>query len=243
MAGKLSVAQTLGDKLRLLRMTHSENRGKGSLSLRRLSALTGIPVSTLSQWESGRFTPSPQALFPLAKFYQVSLDELTNPLLAVEVDADGSPVLRPASGGEPGEGELVELPNLGKARAGEVTFWKAGGPENAAAGRLSIPSEWLSPGYNHFALTVEGQSMQLLGILAGDTLVVERNPLPRRGDVVVVKTVYGDVLVKRYIDNGRQIILEPASLEHEVMILDREDAEILGVVRHVLRLRMPPSRG
>ncbi|AEW98524.1 helix-turn-helix transcriptional regulator [Streptantibioticus cattleyicolor] len=59
----------LGPRLRALRQA----RG---LTLTRLSAVTGISVSTLSRLESGRREPTLRHLLPLATAYEVPLDEL-----------------------------------------------------------------------------------------------------------------------------------------------------------------------
>src|SRR5690348_7074903 len=64
-----AVLATVGPRLRALR------RQRGT-TLAQLAATTGISVSTLSRLESGERKPNLELLLPLARAYQVPLDEL-----------------------------------------------------------------------------------------------------------------------------------------------------------------------
>jgi transcriptional regulator with XRE-family HTH domain len=75
--GAASLA-SVGPRLRALRM----ERGT---TLAALSEITGISTSTLSRLESGGRRPTLELLLPLARAYQVSLDEL------VDAPATGDP--------------------------------------------------------------------------------------------------------------------------------------------------------
>src|SRR6267143_1385854 len=68
-AGLDQVLTTVGPRLRALRQQHD-------LTLADLSATTGISLSTLSRLESGHRRPTLELLLPLARAYQVPLDEL-----------------------------------------------------------------------------------------------------------------------------------------------------------------------
>lgn len=63
------VLGTVGPRLRALRQQHD-------MTLADLSSTTGISVSTLSRLESGQRRPTLELLLPLARAYQVPLDEL-----------------------------------------------------------------------------------------------------------------------------------------------------------------------
>ena len=70
MDGDLTEALTaVGPRLRALRQERET-------TLADLSAVTGISVSTLSRLESGQRRPNLELLLPLARAYQVPLDEL-----------------------------------------------------------------------------------------------------------------------------------------------------------------------
>ncbi|MCZ7374730.1 helix-turn-helix domain-containing protein [Micromonospora sp. WMMC250] len=72
----------VGPRLRALRT----RRG---ITLTQLADLTGISVSTLSRLESGNRRPTLELLLPLARAYQVALDEL------VDAPDTGDPRVRP----------------------------------------------------------------------------------------------------------------------------------------------------
>ncbi|MEV6342655.1 XRE family transcriptional regulator [Actinoplanes sp. NPDC051851] len=66
-----SALAAVGPQLRLLRQQRD-------ITLAQLSETTGISVSTLSRLESGTRRPTLELLLPLAKAYQVTLDELVD---------------------------------------------------------------------------------------------------------------------------------------------------------------------
>src|SRR5690242_746452 len=63
--------EAVGPRLRAL-------RNEREITLTDLSAATGVSVSTLSRLESGARRPTLELLFPLAKAYGVTLDELVD---------------------------------------------------------------------------------------------------------------------------------------------------------------------
>jgi transcriptional regulator with XRE-family HTH domain len=77
-----TVLTAVGPRLRSLR----QRRGS---TLAQISDATGISVSTLSRLESGQRRPTLELLLPLARAYQVPLDEL------VDAPASGDPRIRP----------------------------------------------------------------------------------------------------------------------------------------------------
>ncbi|GIH03920.1 hypothetical protein Rhe02_19870 [Rhizocola hellebori] len=77
-----AVLAAVGPRLRALR----QRRGT---TLAQLAELTGVSVSTLSRLESGGRKPTLELLLPLAKAYQVPLDEL------VGAPATGDPRVHP----------------------------------------------------------------------------------------------------------------------------------------------------
>jgi len=61
-----------------------------------------------------------------------------------------------------------------------------------------------------FALRVVGDSMIDAGIFEGDFLIVERRAVISSGDIVVA-LLNGETTVKRYVEEGEQILLVPAN--------------------------------
>ena len=65
------VLESVGPRLRALRTDRD-------LTLAAVSATTGVSVSTLSRLESGQRRPTLELLLPLARAYQVALDDLVD---------------------------------------------------------------------------------------------------------------------------------------------------------------------
>jgi transcriptional regulator with XRE-family HTH domain len=65
------VLESVGPRLRALRTDRD-------LTLAAVSAVTGVSVSTLSRLESGQRKPTLELLLPLARAYQVALDDLVD---------------------------------------------------------------------------------------------------------------------------------------------------------------------
>jgi transcriptional regulator with XRE-family HTH domain len=82
MANDADALGAVGPRLRALR----QQRG---MTLAELAETTGISVSTLSRLESGGRRPTLELLLPLARAYQVTLDEL------VDAPATGDPRVHP----------------------------------------------------------------------------------------------------------------------------------------------------
>ncbi len=61
--------RTLADKLKELRKIHNYNQAD-------VAAVLGVVRQTYSHYETGKRTPSHDVLYKLAKFYNISMDEL-----------------------------------------------------------------------------------------------------------------------------------------------------------------------
>ncbi len=81
------VLEAVGPRLRALRT----ERG---LTLNALSETTGVSVSTLSRLESGQRRPTLELLLPLARAYQVALDELVDAPGPADPRVHGHPIRR-----------------------------------------------------------------------------------------------------------------------------------------------------
>ena len=88
-----------------------------------------------------------------------------------------------------------------------------------------------------FMLEVKGDSMEGMGILDGDSVIVEpcdESEL-ENGDVVAAR-VDGDATVKRYFANGGQLVLEPANSNYApVLVHEHNDFTVLGRVTGLYR--------
>ncbi len=85
-----------------------------------------------------------------------------------------------------------------------------------------------------FFLRAQGDSMLNAGIHDGDLLIVDRSLAAEHKRVVIV-ALDGELMVKRLIRRGRQVLLVPENPDYaEVDITEREHVHIWGVVSYVI---------
>lgn len=121
----------------------------------------------------------------------------------------------------------VELPLLGVIAAGQ--------PIEAVAEReaIAVPANFVVDGMNSYVLRVKGESMIGEGIFDGDYVVVERNPSPRNGDVVVALLDNAFATLKRFYREANRIRLQPANATMKPIYV--RDCIVQGVVKAVIR--------
>lgn len=133
----------------------------------------------------------------------------------------------------------VELPGKGRTRYVPLLSW-------AAAGTLSN-AEALDEGYNYegiasnvpgrvFAVEVKGDSMHP-EINPGDYAVVKADAEPSPGGVVLVRTINGDVLCKRYAtrEGGQLTILSSVNHSYQPIEIPTEEIAWIYPVKQVIR--------
>ena len=98
---------------------------------------------------------------------------------------------------------------------------------------IDIPASMVVDEINSYVLKVKGDSMIEDGILDGDYVVVERNPSPRNGDIVVALLENTYATLKRFYRETNRIRLQPANSSMKPFYV--KDPLIQGVVRAVLR--------
>lgn len=124
-------------------------------------------------------------------------------------------------------GKSVLLPLKGLITAGEpieaVEEYEA----------FAVPVELAPDSANTYVLRVKGSSMVEDGIFDGDYVVVERNPSPRNGDVVVALLDNEYATLKRFYRERDRIRLQPANSSMKPIYC--HDPLIQGIVRAVIR--------
>ena len=88
---------------------------------------------------------------------------------------------------------------------------------------------------NCYALEVSGDSMIELGILDGDTVVVETCKTAREGEVVVALVDREEATLKTLKRQGSHVLLVPANREYDTQILESHRVEIQGRLVGLLR--------
>lgn len=98
---------------------------------------------------------------------------------------------------------------------------------------IAVPANLVVNQDNSYVLQVKGESMIEDGILDGDYIIVERNPSPRNGDIVVALLDNAYATLKRFFREHTRIRLEPANAGMKPIYV--KDPLIQGVVRGVIR--------
>jgi repressor LexA len=98
---------------------------------------------------------------------------------------------------------------------------------------FAVPVDLVPDSANSYVLRVKGDSMIEDGIFDGDYVIVERNPSPKNGDVVVALLDNAYATLKRFYRERDRIRLQPANSTMKPIYC--YDPLIQGVVRAVIR--------
>jgi repressor LexA len=123
----------------------------------------------------------------------------------------------------------LQLPLYGKIAAGT--------PIEALrdhSNSVDVPANLVGRG-EHYALTVEGDSMVDAGIHDGDMVVIERCETAENGTIVVALIDNTEVTLKRLRRKGDSIALEPANPAHKTRIFGPDRVRIQGRLVSLMR--------
>ncbi len=123
----------------------------------------------------------------------------------------------------------VRLPLLGKIAAG-APIEALSNPTNS----VDYPASLLGRG-EHFALTVDGDSMIEAGIHDGDTAIIQRCDTADNGAIVVALVDQNEVTLKRLRRKAGSIALEPANQTYETRIFGPDRVRVQGKLVGLLR--------
>jgi repressor LexA len=87
----------------------------------------------------------------------------------------------------------------------------------------------------HYALTVEGDSMIEAGILDGDIVVLKRCDTAENGAIVVALVDDNEATLKRLRRKGASIALEPANQKYETRIFGPDRVKVQGRLIGLMR--------
>ncbi|MGN7438445.1 MAG: transcriptional repressor LexA [Alcanivorax sp.] len=124
---------------------------------------------------------------------------------------------------------LDQVPLLGKIAAG--TPIEAVRDEGES---IALPQGLLGHG-EHYALTVEGDSMIKAGIHDQDTVIIRRADTANNGEIVVALVDDLEVTLKRLRRAGSKIVLEPENDAYEPRVLEPERVKIQGKLANLIR--------
>jgi repressor LexA len=102
-------------------------------------------------------------------------------------------------------------------------------------GEIALDLSFL-PKSDCFTLKVVGDSMKNAGIFDGDIVLVQKQSVARKGDIVVA-IIGSEATVKRYFPDGSAIRLQPENESMQPIIVDKRsgDFRIAGKVVGLLR--------
>ncbi|MDP3764443.1 MAG: transcriptional repressor LexA [bacterium] len=122
---------------------------------------------------------------------------------------------------------LVSVPLVGTITAGEpIETYEI--PE-----KISVPKNLLSQQGEHFALTVNGNSMIGEGIFSGDTVIVRKQDTAKDGDSIVALINGSETTLKKIYKEKNGFRLQPANPELKPIFV--KQLEIQGRVISVIR--------
>lgn len=125
--------------------------------------------------------------------------------------------------------DVLEIPLCGKIAAGT--------PIEAIqhdGNSVFLPPDMIGNG-EHYALTVEGDSMIKAGIHDSDTVIIKRCDTAENGTIIVALVDGEEATLKRLRRAGNKIVLEPENDAYEPQILEPERVKIQGRLVSLLR--------
>ena len=182
----------------------------------------GVTQQAVGKWESGKSSPDPTTVARIAEILSTTADFLLG-------------LYRPvASSNTPEErffGNYAEslIPVIGTVKAGygALAFEADYGQEYA---RVNDPS-------NYFYIVVRGDSMEPR-IQDGDLGLVHKQDTLENGGLGVL--VYGDEgegTLKRYLQRGNCVVLQPFNLAYNEMVIKGEDLNRLHIAGRVVETK------
>ena len=122
----------------------------------------------------------------------------------------------------------VELPLYGRIAAG-LPIEALQDPAT-----IEVPVALVAGG-DHFALLVAGDSMEEVGILDGDTVIIRKGEVAENGQIVVALIDDTEVTLKRLRRRGASIALEPANARYEAQIFPADRVKLQGRLVALMR--------
>ena len=95
------------------------------------------------------------------------------------------------------------------------------------------PSMIYFPACKGFMVEAKGDSMESL-IAPHDWLIVEQSHQPQNKDVVVCVN-NGEVMVKRFTQDGENVILQSENPSYNPIVADRDSFRVEGIVRSIIK--------
>lgn len=197
-------------------------RKAAHLSQSELASDLGVTQQAVGKWETGKSSPDPSTLARIASL----LNTTTDFLLGLHQENER---VRTAEDRFFGGYQESLIPVIGTVKAGygALAFEEDYGQEYA---RVKDPS-------NYFYLVVKGDSMEPR-ILDGDLALVHRQNTLENGDLgVFVYGTDGEGTLKKYVQRGNTIILQPFNHSYEDLVIKGEELNSLYIAGKVVETK------
>ncbi len=99
---------------------------------------------------------------------------------------------------------------------------------------VTVPPEMIGGG-EHFALTVEGDSMIEAGIMDGDTVIIRQESTARGGEIVVALIEDEEATLKTFRKEGSMIALEAANPAYATRRFPSDQVKVQGKLVGLIR--------
>jgi len=126
--------------------------------------------------------------------------------------------------------ENLKIPLYGKIAAG-IPIEALTNPSEF----LELPSDFCLNDGDHYALTIDGDSMIEEGIIDGDTVIIKNTNQAENGAIVVALIDQEEATLKKFRKRGESIALEPANSKHKIQIYGKDRVEVQGKLVGLLR--------
>ena len=121
----------------------------------------------------------------------------------------------------------LEIPVLGTVAAGQPIL-----SDENWDGTIIVHRSMLKKNKKHFALKVRGDSMTGIGIMDGDTAIIEKQNIVRNGDIAVA-VIDEAVTLKRFFRENTRIRLQAENPAYKPIYT--QNARILGRLTQIIR--------
>jgi len=125
----------------------------------------------------------------------------------------------------------TRVPLLGNIAAGQPLYAAV---EDSRS--YTMPSDFFTIKNEMFLLQVKGHSMEKVGILDGDIVLIKSQPTAMNGQIVVAQIDGNEVTLKRFYNCGSYIKLKPENDEYDDIIVRPDQSfRILGIATGLMR--------
>lgn len=182
--------------------------------------------------QTHKYSPS---IREMAEFFAISVKGAHDHITALrkkgylKQEDNKSRTIELLKSGDEADEDFSEIPILGTVAAGKPVM----AIENID-GSIRLHNSFLKRGGKYFALRVKGDSMIGVGIMDGDTAVIEHRETVRNGEIAVVMIEGAEVTLKTFYRESARIRLQPENPSY-TPIYCTNDVRILGKLVHSFR--------